>query len=61
MQEEPNLLQRTRARLKGACIHEIIQTEDKGAFCPVVVAEEAGEKTKEIAAVVHADEVSAGK
>lgn len=61
LQEEPHLLQRTRARLKGACIHEIIQTEDKGVFCPVVVAEEAGEKTKEIVAAAHTDDVIAGK
>lgn len=59
-QDEPisNFIQRTRTRLKGACIHEIIQTEDKASFCPVVIAEEA-EAPQQIAAATHTDETSA--
>lgn len=62
-QDEPisNLIQRTRTRLRGACIHEIIQKEEKASFCPVVVAEEAGAGAKKIAeATARKEESSAG-
>lgn len=53
------LVQRTRARLKGACVHEIVQKEQTASFCPVVVAEEAGAEVQTIAtAAAHKEESS---
>ncbi|CAM9095034.1 unnamed protein product [Laminaria digitata] len=55
-------IERTRARLRGVCIHEIIQKEEAASFCPVVVAEEAGTEAQKIAvgAVAHKGETPAG-
>lgn len=56
------LIERTRARLRGVCIHEIIQKEEAASFCPVVVAEEAGTEAQKIAveAAAHKGETPAG-
>lgn len=56
------LIERTRARLRGVCIHEIIQKEEAASFCPVVVVEEAGTEAQRIAvgAAAHKGESPAG-
>lgn len=41
-----SLIQRTRTRLKEACVHEIIPKTHAASFCPAVVAKDAGEKAK---------------
>ncbi|CAM9133110.1 unnamed protein product [Choristocarpus tenellus] len=48
-QVEHTSVQKIRSWLKGACIHEIIVLEDKSAYCPAVVAEEAADMAKRTA------------
>lgn len=56
-----SLIKRSRTRLKGVCVHEIIQKEEAASFCPVVVAEEAGEEAKKVVgSTKHTKESSAG-
>lgn len=41
-----SFIQRTRMRLKEACIHEVIPKTDAASFCPAVVVKDAGEKAE---------------
>lgn len=52
------LIQRTRTRLKEACVHEVLQNDDRASLCPAVVAEDAADKAQRVAVAVQADETA---
>ncbi|CAM9428833.1 unnamed protein product [Sphacelaria rigidula] len=52
------IIQRTRTRLREACVHEVLHTDTTAALCPAVIAEEGAEKAKRTAAAVQKDDAS---
>lgn len=48
-----NIVSKTRMRLREACVHEVLQSENAAALCPAVVVEEGAEKVKRSAEVVQ--------
>lgn len=53
-----NIIQKTRTRLREACVHEVLQNDTAASLCPAIVAEEGAEKAKRSANAVQKDGIS---